>query len=496
LDDKVIHLKNRSDIPRLLKAMDVFVFPSLYEGLPLSIVESQVAGIRTVVSDRINGECFFNEDLIVKRLNEPPKVWVDAILDTRIKNFYNNDITIFDMNKVIRSLENVYSEKKDKILIIGKIHHNTYALVRSFGEAGMHVDLILYGCHDSYIGCSVYIHQLWYCDDTEAALYRVKELVSDEACRYIIISATDAMASLMDLHYDELKGHCHFFNAGDTGLLTHYMDKIIQARLAEKVGFAVPLTTSFRKGDTLSSSIFPCLVKPQASIDGGKRVAVCYSQKELDACAGRFADVGHILVQQYIEEGVEVAISGLAIGGKVVIPGYVIKKRKIKGGTTYSCTAPISQLDEKVVASSEELVKAMNYEGLFGIECIKSKGRYWFIEINLRSPATFYSLAVAGANLPLLYYQYYAESRPLAFDGTFREISSMVELKDFNFVKHRKVGLLKWLRQRRSAECRYFHSKTDKRACRRAYREYVIETVMNLLRKSLQLQIHSKEYKK
>ena len=46
----------RSDIARLLRAMDVFVFPSLYEGLPLAVVEAQAAGLPCVVSAEVTRE--------------------------------------------------------------------------------------------------------------------------------------------------------------------------------------------------------------------------------------------------------------------------------------------------------------------------------------------------------------------------------------------------------------------------------------------------------
>jgi glycosyltransferase involved in cell wall biosynthesis len=46
----------REDIPRLLRAMDVFVFPSLYEGLPLAVVEAQAADLPCVVSTAVTRE--------------------------------------------------------------------------------------------------------------------------------------------------------------------------------------------------------------------------------------------------------------------------------------------------------------------------------------------------------------------------------------------------------------------------------------------------------
>jgi glycosyltransferase involved in cell wall biosynthesis len=46
----------RPDVPDLLAAMDVFVFPSLWEGLPLTVIEAQAAGLRCVLSDVISEE--------------------------------------------------------------------------------------------------------------------------------------------------------------------------------------------------------------------------------------------------------------------------------------------------------------------------------------------------------------------------------------------------------------------------------------------------------
>jgi glycosyltransferase involved in cell wall biosynthesis len=46
----------RGDVPALLQAMDVFLFPSLWEGLPLTVLEAQAAGLPCVISDVISDE--------------------------------------------------------------------------------------------------------------------------------------------------------------------------------------------------------------------------------------------------------------------------------------------------------------------------------------------------------------------------------------------------------------------------------------------------------
>ncbi len=60
----VIFLGIRNDIPALLQAFDLFLFPSLYEGLPVTLIEAQAAGLKIVASDTITKEVNLT-DLVV-----------------------------------------------------------------------------------------------------------------------------------------------------------------------------------------------------------------------------------------------------------------------------------------------------------------------------------------------------------------------------------------------------------------------------------------------
>ena len=56
IEDKIIFAGVRSDIPYLLSAMDVFVFPSFYEGMPNTVIEAQATGLPCIISDTITRE--------------------------------------------------------------------------------------------------------------------------------------------------------------------------------------------------------------------------------------------------------------------------------------------------------------------------------------------------------------------------------------------------------------------------------------------------------
>lgn len=80
LKDKVIFLGFRSDIPRLLQAMDLFVFPSLYEGLPVALIEAQASGLPCIVSDRVTDEARVTDPVEFLALEDGPKPWAEKAM--------------------------------------------------------------------------------------------------------------------------------------------------------------------------------------------------------------------------------------------------------------------------------------------------------------------------------------------------------------------------------------------------------------------------------
>lgn len=65
----------------VMQMMDVFVMPSLFEGLPLVAVEAQATGLALVLSDRITREAMLTEDVAYCSLEEDPGVWAEKILE-------------------------------------------------------------------------------------------------------------------------------------------------------------------------------------------------------------------------------------------------------------------------------------------------------------------------------------------------------------------------------------------------------------------------------
>lgn len=118
LQDKVLFMGVRKDIPELLQVMDVFVFPSLYEGLPVTMIEAQAAGVPAVISDRVSEECIITEGLVkVEGLENTPEQWAEEILkQAKIsKNDKSEEIkkAKYDVETTAKWLEEYYLKKAE-----------------------------------------------------------------------------------------------------------------------------------------------------------------------------------------------------------------------------------------------------------------------------------------------------------------------------------------------------------------------------------------------
>ena len=75
----VIFTGLKRNVNELLQGIDCFVFPSHYEGLPVTVIEAQASGMPCVVSDRITREVSITELVEYLSIEENPSIWADAI---------------------------------------------------------------------------------------------------------------------------------------------------------------------------------------------------------------------------------------------------------------------------------------------------------------------------------------------------------------------------------------------------------------------------------
>ncbi len=114
LKEKVKFLGLRNDIPDLLQAMDYLLFPSLYEGLPLTLIEAQAAGLKIIASSTIAKEVDLTDQIRFTSLNETAERWAQLMLeDLEYPRNNNHQLIVegnYDINSNAKKLQQLYQK--------------------------------------------------------------------------------------------------------------------------------------------------------------------------------------------------------------------------------------------------------------------------------------------------------------------------------------------------------------------------------------------------
>ena len=121
LKNSVCMLGIRDDVERIYCASDVFLMPSLFEGLPVTGVEAQASGIKCFFSDVITREVEVTKNAYFLSLNESAKNWAKVILDKAedYERKYDSTILNTDFNieilskKILEFYRSIYEKNKN-----------------------------------------------------------------------------------------------------------------------------------------------------------------------------------------------------------------------------------------------------------------------------------------------------------------------------------------------------------------------------------------------
>jgi glycosyltransferase involved in cell wall biosynthesis len=113
LNEAVLFLGSRSDVPELMQVMDVFLFPSLYEGLGIVAIEAQSASLPTIVSDQVPNEIQVTDLVQFLPLERSALEWANVVLKNQQAD--RNKRTQgklaeagYDIDQSVKLLENFY----------------------------------------------------------------------------------------------------------------------------------------------------------------------------------------------------------------------------------------------------------------------------------------------------------------------------------------------------------------------------------------------------
>ena len=99
LNDYVCFLGIRKDVDRILSGLDLFILPSLYEGLPVVLVEAQAAGLNCIVSNNVTKEVAVTNSIFYLPLDEKYIDWKNKINEFMIKGTNDRVCSNISMKK-------------------------------------------------------------------------------------------------------------------------------------------------------------------------------------------------------------------------------------------------------------------------------------------------------------------------------------------------------------------------------------------------------------
>lgn len=112
IDKSIIFAGKQIRTEDYYSAFDIFLMPSLYEGLPIVGVEAQCEGLECLFSDQIDKQILITDRAKMLSLNDSPEVWVDAILSSQNTNRLKYPAEIlksgYSLTDTIKALEKIY----------------------------------------------------------------------------------------------------------------------------------------------------------------------------------------------------------------------------------------------------------------------------------------------------------------------------------------------------------------------------------------------------
>lgn len=364
------------------------------------------------------------------------------------------------------------------VLIVGGEHYNTLGLIRSLGERGIGVNLILATKGKSHIVKSKYIKNIWLTDIDERSILNTMNSISDKyKGKLIVFPSSDQAMQILDENYKLLSQKFIISNIKQIeGQITHLMNKKNMNSIANESGLNIPksleidlLVDKQYLDDLISPKIsYPIILKPLNSNFGKKEdIVVCNSYNEFKTSIDKLSDrYNKILAQEYIHGSDQLMIEIIGCssndGTSIVIPGIIEKIREYPsnaGSTSYAKIVRESRfIDINLV---ESFIKKIEYNGIFDIEFKYANGKAYFIEINFRNGAPGYAVTKAGVNIPYIWLSNIHDRNSNEPTKIQKDIYLMSELRDVRHVINREVRLSQWVRDIFRTNAFLYFNKND-----------------------------------
>lgn len=302
---------------------------------------------------------------------------------------------------------------KPEVIVIGQNSSIVLGQVRALGQVGYKVHVLKtndtkpkkksYELYSKYISTYGYISK----SNEEEFIRLLLNKYADANAKKVLIPCDDNVASYFDGHCQELQPFFMFPNVNyEKGRISYFMNKATQKELVNQCELNAPKgwTIEWQDGKySIPNDIeYPCFVKPEVyHVLRKVLMKKCNNRQELEEVMMTCPQDLPMLVEQYIDITQEYGVSGISVGGKVMITS-LIKKVDTYLGTTASGTLSPMSLYPELNAKLTKFVEKMNYTGIFDIDLYESNGKMYFCECNLRLGNSGVATLLNGINLPAM----------------------------------------------------------------------------------------------
>ena len=354
---------------------------------------------------------------------------------------------------------------RHKHIIIGGDNLNSLSIIRSLGEKGISpIAIIVNEKHTPLVSKSKYTGQYIETFSYEES-FEILLSFADSDNPPFVYTSDDNHQSFLDEHFNQLINNFYFFNAGEAGRITYYMDKEILCNLAEKSGFIIPKSEVVNLGELPKNINYPVITKTINSYSAGwKRDVGIYNSEQDLAEAYKNMISKQLILQEYITKKNEFEVHGFSInGGEEIYLSYYSLYYRFKS-TTFGGYKYYQILKDNAVADKiKKMIKEVNYTGNFEVEfLVNEKDELVFLEINFRFPLSNYACTYGVINMPFLWAASTLEDK-IIYPTTYKKFfTAKNELMDFQqTVRGENMSIFKWLIETIKTDCLFFYNKKD-----------------------------------
>lgn len=355
----------------------------------------------------------------------------------------------------------------NKYIIFCVEHYNPLGIVRSLGEKGINPIVIVIKNKIVLTSKSKYISELYVVDSIENGYKRLCKILELESEKPFVYTADDKITCYLDLHYDELKNKCYFFNAGEKSRISYFINKKNILECAKRHGLKVLDTIVVKKGEIPDNLDYPIITKAEDPTVGAWKndMFICNNREELRGAFEKIESPS-VILQKYIKKKNEYCLEGFSINNGQQMIITIASTYNYLLDISYSPYMTVKNFDRYDIKEKlDEMYKEIGFEGIFEIEFLVSDDdELYFGEINFRNSTWSYASTCAGMNLPWLWSE--AMKAGMIDTDVIKNIKSgftaMVEVTDFkDRVIKQKYNIFKWIRDLRKADCKYYIGKND-----------------------------------